>query len=431
MWLQSVKAQKGSVTLMALLAMLILGTSAGLYMMAAGSGIGNRQNYGDSISAQYAAEAGVMYVLAHAKENTSAATGKWDNSTLSTATNSLDSTKKNSPTFIVKVTLLTTTLKEPDGTVFNGKYYRITSVGKAGNTTRNIDAYLTIPATDPPSPITTFDLMKDADYSGNKWSMNNTDPHKPFASAPDDEYYQVLFKDTVYANDENHKDKTGNKGFTLNYNVNLVKTTPGHSNDTGYGIYYLATGNADNMTAYVLQYDPGLNNQILVKKVIASKTTPKHASDNEVDGSNTGAFQYSMAHPTWDWNSPTLNNVDPLARGASQDLMAIPIDKVLDKLNRLGVNDGKNTMTGQNHQLTIDARPAANGRVVHTISMDGLEILKFIDRGLSPGGKPLTVGSTGLRVWEATAQFFNNTNGETSGAVGSIKIRSWGVEKNN
>lgn len=429
MWLQPSKAQTGSVTILALLAMLILGVSTGLYVMSAGAGIGSRENYGDGIAAQYAAESGVIYVLAHAKNNTDKDTGIW--TTLPKTTMPLDDTA-NSPSFTVTVKLLEKELKEPDDTIFKGKYYKITSIGKAGNITRSVEAYMTIPATDPPSPITTFDLMKDADYSGSKWTMNNSNPKKPFASAPADEYYQVLFKDTIDAN----------KGFNLNYNVNLVSTNPGHPNDAGYGIYYLANGNADNMTAYVLQYDPGLSpDQILVKKVIASKNSTTKPWYNEVFGGGTQSFQGSTSNaPKWN-RTPVVdsngmktytidrNRIDP-TNGPSEDLMTIPMSTVLNQLNSLRINNTTNNkMTGQTHRLTINARPD-NGEIVHTISIDGLEILTFIDRGNN--GKPLTTGSTGLRVWQANAQFYNNTNGfADANQVGSIKIRSWNVERTN
>lgn len=427
MWLLHVRTQKGSATVFALLAMLILGASTSVYMMSAGTGVKN----GDALSAQYAAEAGVTYVLAHAKENTVITTGSWNTDSLLSTPVSLDGA--NSPTFTIKLTLISsdTTLADSKGTVnqpLRCAYYKITSLGKAGSTTRSVYAYLTIPL--PPTPVSTFDLMKDADYSGNRWSMDNTDPDKPFASAPIDEYYQVLFKDTMSAT----------QGFNLNYNVALNKITTGHSGDTGYGIYYLASGNAKNMTAYVLQYDPGLGNKILVKKVLASKKTPNHASDNEVKAGNADSFQSTMTaynnkylDPQELWTGASLStNVDPLKNGSQQDLMEIAIEPVLKKLNNLGKNDGDNHMQYQNHQLTINVQPKtdSNGNiiVVHTISMDGLQILKFIDRGNKAGGKPLTQGSTGLRVWEANANFFNNTNG-SSGAIGSIQIRSWGGER--
>lgn len=422
MWLQSIKAQKGSATLLALLAMLILGTSAGVYAMSTRTVLKNN----DEISAQYAAEAGVIYTLAHAKQNTVITTGIWDQTSFPSTAVSLDNTA-NSPSFTIILTLISSniTLLDPTGKPLECAYYKITSLGKAGSTTRSIDAYMTIPR--PPTPISTFELMKDADYSGSKWTIDNTNPDTPFATAPSDEYHQVLFKDTIDAN----------KGFNLNYNVNLGAITTGHSGDNGYGIYYLATGNADNLTGYVLQYDPGLGNKILVKKLSASATTPRRASDNEVKAGNADSFQSTISaynsiylNPNSLWTGSTLNtnNVDPLNKGS--DLMEIAIEPVLRKLNQLGKNGGDNHMQYQNHQLTINVQPKkdwwGNKIFVHTISMDGLQILNFIDRGNS--GPILTQGSTGLRVWEADAHFFNTTNGQL-GVMGSIKIRSWGEDK--
>jgi len=426
-WLQHIKKQSGSATMLALLGMLILGASAGTYMVSSGAGLGNGNNYGETVAAQYAAEAGITYAMTHAKQNTPTSTGTWDRSTISGSPIALDSSNAQSPTFTITITSQT-----PKPTNYNGDYFKITSTGKVGSTKRSVVAYITIPSPVNPTPASTFDLMNDADYSGTKWTQG-TD----FVTAPSGIYCQVLFKDAIYANDANHKDALGNKGFTLNYNVNLVSTNAGHDNDSGYGIYYLATGNADNMSAYVLQYDPGLSpDQILVKKVIASRNSTTNPWENEVFGGTNNSFQGSMndsgtkKNPSISpsWTNTTLNNVNL----SSQDLMTIPMADVLNKLNQLNINStNNNKMKGQNHRLTIDARPDANGKVVHTISMDGLQILKFIDRG--GNGVPFTQGSTGLRVWQAQAQFYNNTNpggGDvTSGQVGSIQIRSWGSEK--
>ncbi len=439
-WLQFIKKQSGSATMLALFIMLILGTSAGTYMVSAGSGLGTGHNYGEAISAQYAAESGVIYALTHAKQNTSKTTGKWDRTTLSSENITLDSSNSASPTFKITITAIDKDDRPSDLASFIGDYFKVTSVGKAGTTTRSIDAYITIPGTDPPSPISTFDLMADAEFSGSKWTMGKNALGTEFAAAPADNYYQVLFKDTVYANDEAHKDTSNNKGFTLNYNVNLVSTNVGHASDCGYGIYYLATGDPNNMSAYVLQYDPGLTpDQIVVKKVIKDKNSTTTPWANEVFGPNTNSFQKSMnqtqtnklSSPTWDNTTKKLKGVNP-TDNSGQDLMAISMTDVVNKLNALKINGTTNNkMLGQNHTLTIDARPDKNNNVVHTISMDGLEVLKFIDRGKN--GPIFTEGSTGLRVWQAQAQFYNNINGvnTTTGAVGSIKIRSWFKDKAN
>jgi len=447
-WLQFFKKQSGSATILALFVMLILGTSAGTYMVSAGTGLGNGHNYGDAISAQYAAESGVIYALTHAKQNTSKDKGKWDRKTLSSDFVALDSNSSASPKFKITITAIDKTARPTDLASFNGDYFKVTSIGKAGNTTRSIDAYITIPATDPPSPIRTFDLMTDAEFSGSKWTMGKDSSGTDFAAAPADNYYQVLFKDTIYANDAAHTRKIGNedvRGFTLNYNVNLVSTNTGHPSDCGYGIYYLANGDPNNMSAYVLQYDPGLTpDQIVVKKVIASKNSTTTPWYNEVFGPNTNSFQQSMnqtkanklSSPTWNNQTKTLTGVDPI-NNPTQDLMAVSMTDVLNKLNALKINGTTNNkMLGQNHTLTIDARPFIDPndkteKVVHTISMDGLEILKFIDRGKN--GPVFTEGSTGLRVWQAKARFYNNINGEgaTTGAIGSIKIRSWFKDRNN
>jgi len=46
-----------------------------------------------------------------------------------------------------------------------------------------------------------------------------------------------------------------------------IKVSADLSKGNGYGIYYRADGNP-NITGYVFQYDPGLGNKFLVRKVI-------------------------------------------------------------------------------------------------------------------------------------------------------------------
>ena len=102
--------------------------------------------------------------------------------------------------------------------------------------------------------------------------------------------------------------------------------------------------------------------------------------------------------------------------------MSIPMSNVLNQLNK--VTNKTNKMLNQSHILTIDVRPDSSGNVIHTISIDGLPILRFIDRDTNPN-RIFDSGVTGLRVWNATAEFQNY------GSVGiqPIIIRSWEVER--
>lgn len=422
--------QRGSATVIAMISLLIISSLCGVYFNKNISGLSKAHyfNYGQQISAQAVAEAGIQYVWANALENTPDNTRVWDLARLSTNTPiHIDSTNSDSPTFTITTTKITSNL--PQGVTANDSYYKIDSTGTVGNTTKTITAYLLIPSTTPPS-LTQF--IGNGSYSGKPWSINGSGD-SAYATAPDGKnYYQVLFNQQVYANNDSHPDSNGNKGFTLNYKVNLKSTNSSNPNDCGYGIYYLANGNPNNMSGYVLQYDPGLTpDQILVKKVVAdykSTTTPWY---NEIISNNyeklynnnyynNQSWQKSTTAASWTkQNGSYILNTNP---SNNQDTMSIPMDNVLNQLNKL--TNKNNTMLNQSHILTIDVRPNASGKVVHTISIDGLPILSFIDRDTNPN-RIFNSGLTGLRVWNATAEFQN------SGAAGiqPIIIRSWEIER--
>ena len=422
--------EKGSALVMAIFVMMLLLTASGGYYVASNAGLSLGSGYSYANAAQYAAEAGARYVLAHAQENTPDATRVWSQAGLANTATTLS----NGATFLATVQSVTA----PTGVT--GSYYMITSTGTVGGTTRVVRAYLNIP---PPGqtiqvPVTTFDLLQSGRYSGNPWTIDNA---SGVARAPtDNQYYQVVFGDNVSASD----------GFSLNYNVNMKSLTDANAN--GYGIYYMVQGDPssrdpNNMSAYVLQYDPGLNpDQILVKKVIAGRNSTTTPWANEVkcgtgncdgpsltvkDNNNRNitldnqSFQQTKSPDNLTWSGTQLTN--DLSNPAN-DQMVASFSKVLTKLGQLG---RPNSMLNQNHQMTIDVH-TVNGNVVHTIKMDGLEILKFIDRQGSTGGAQFTSGGTGLRVWNANVDFFNNTNGQTGQTIvaSPIQIHSWGVKPN-
>ena len=182
-----------------------------------------------------------------------------------------------------------------------------------------------------------------------------------------------------------------------------------------------------------MQYDPGLTpDQILVKKVVAdykSTTTPWY---NEIISNNyeklysnnyynNQSWQKSTKAATWSKNSDISYNLNtnPLS---GQDTMSIPMSTALNQLNK--VTNKNNTMLNQSHILTIDVRPDASGKVIHTLSLDGLPILRFIDRDTKPD-RVFSSGLTGLRVWNANAEFQNYG----SAGIQPIIIRSWEIER--
>lgn len=407
--------EKGSAMIMAMLAMTMLLSAAGAYYVTATAGLSNSSGYSYANAAQYAAEAGVRYVLAQQQENTSG--GVWNQGTLATSpiTLGIDSAGSTAK-FTVAVQQVAV-----------GKY-RITSTGTAGKEKRVVRNNLSL-------QVSTFALLQSGIYSGSPWTINTT---TGIATAPTDkQYYQVLFGDNVDA-------KTG---FTLTYNVNIKSYTDPNAN--GYGIYYMVQGdpstkNPNNLSAYVLQYDPGLTpDQILVKKLKASATTPTYPSDNELQygdqtvkdakGKNTTldnqSFQKTATPYNMSWSNTPINGVYYLTNDLSKNTSSNPTDQmvasfteVLDELKKRTGTTPK--MLNQNHTLTIDVKRDANGNDVHSIIMDNkIEVLNFIDREGTVGGAKYSSGGTGLRVWNANVDFYNTTP-----QSGQQTISSWSME---
>jgi hypothetical protein len=446
------KRQDGSATAIALMTMVILASLAAAYVTASSGGLSRLTgfSYGENLQAKAAAEAGIRYAWMHALENATTtnvngvAVQSWDPDLLPGGEIQLDSANANSPAFTLAATLLTTNL--PAGLPADKyNYYRITATGHAGASSAVLNAYLEIPIH--PADPTLIDMIDNATYSDNiKWPVDRkgtpNDYSDDTATAPGTSaYYQALFNQKVYPQ----------TGFNLNYRINLNSTTPGYPGATGYGIYYMATDkdNANNISAYVLQYDPGLEpDQIVVKKV-AQKPGTTVPSNNEIkssvkvtayesagynytNGSGNQSWQATNAAASWNNASWKLKveeqNSDPYY---TQDIMTVPINMVLNTLNKLKANGtNNNKMLGQDHIMTIDLRPVTlpdgTRRMVHRIYMDGLEILRFVDRSSSNNYANLAEGYTGLRVWNATTTFQNMPS---SGTRAPIIIHSWDIQK--
>lgn len=452
------KRQDGSATAIALMTMVILASLAAVYLTAASGGLSRLMgfSYGENIQAKAAAEAGIRYAWMHALENaktkneSGTTVQSWDASSLPGGEVALDSTNPNSPAFTLAVTLLKTNLPAglPEDRYY---YYRVTSTGRSGASTAVLNAYLEIPIN--PADPTLIDMIDNATYSDNrKWIIdrNNTpdDYSDDTATAPGiSDYYQALFNQKVYPQE----------GFTLNFKVNLNATDQRNPGATGYGIYYMATDkdNANNISAYVLQYDPGLEpDQIVVKKVVQKPGTTVPSSNEIKSGTqvkvyDSAGYNYSRGTGNQSWQATTAAaswNIPKDVTQASwklaieekntdssynQDIMTVPIDMVLKTLNQLKANGtSNNKMLGQDHIMTIDLRPETlpNGtkRMVHRIYMDGLEILRFVDRSSTNNYANLSEGYTGLRVWNATTTFQNMPS---TGTRAPIIIHSWDIQK--
>ncbi len=437
-------SQTGSASLMAITAMVLLAVMATTFLSFSSNGLSRLAGfgYGESIKAKAAAEAGIRYTWMNAVQNTSTSNYIWDTSMLTTSPISLDSSDSNSPTFTVSISRITSNL--PNGITANDFYYKITSIGRFGNSRSVMEAYLLI---SPGVSLTQF--VQGGQPSDNiAWTINGTTATAPLG-ANNLDYYQILFnKDADFAE----------KGITYHYKINLISTMKGHDNDTGYGIYYLANGSPNNMSAYVLQYDPGLTpDQILVKKVVADAVSQQNPWLNEqIIGGNTNdnysnqSWQSSNASASWSnsakWSDtetlilnqtntkPATNSfiklkADTTDTSYQKDIMSVSMDTVMTELNSLKANNtSHNQMLKQDHILTIDVQPVTiNGEkdYIHRIYIDGLEILRFVDRSKTNNfAKNPGFGQTGLRVWESTAQFSN------LGSMGGvISLRSWEIQK--
>ena len=416
------RERKGSAMVLSLVTSVVLLAAGGAYYVSTTSGLSSASGYAYANAAQAAAEAGIRYATAHAKDNTPDATRVWNQATIPTTATALS----NAATF--KVTVQSDTL--PTG--LTGSYFLITSTGVSGSSTRVVRAYLNIP---PPGvntshPATTFDLFQTAAYDGNPWTFGQNAQGTDIVKAPQaDAYNKVLFGDQVDAS----------TGFTLQYNVKMNSIVSGHPNDNGYGIYYMVQGapgsrNPDSPSGYVVQYDPGLTpDQILVKKV---RSGSEKQYGNQTIGSGRNAYSFDnesfqatndprLATTSWDSNKKLKSTVVDVT--GNQDLMIANMTNIW-----AGINGGHDAMLGTNHQITIDVKTTGS-LIIHSVSIDGWEILKFADRGSSVGGSAYTSGGTGFRVWEADVDFYNNTN-PGSGTVGQyipgspIKLDSWGVK---
>ncbi|SHI34844.1 hypothetical protein [Propionispora hippei] len=439
--------QTGAASLIAITTMVLLAAMATTYLSLSANGLSRLTGfgYGDNIKAKAAAEAGIRYTWMNAVQNTSTTNYIWDTTKLNTSAISVDSTDSNSPTFTISLTRITANL--PSGVKNTDSYYKITSVGRSGNSKAITEAYLLV------SPMVSLtEFVQGGNASNNApWTV---DTINGVATAPSSsDYYQILFNgDADYAA----------KGITYHYKINLNSTNPSHPNDTGYGIYYLANGTPNDMSAYVLQYDPGLTpDQILVKKVVADATSQQYPWYNEqiiggttADGYSNQSWQSSNASASWNTantNKTTWTNTTTLilnettsnpATGSfitldnestdttyKKDIMSVQMSTVMAELNKLKANNtSSNQMLNQDHILTIDIKPVVvNGsqNYIHRIYIDGLEILRFVDRSTKYNfAKDPGYGQTGLRVWEAQAKFSNLKN-----APGAISLRSWEIQK--
>jgi hypothetical protein len=209
----------------------------------------------DRINAQFTAEAGAKDAIRNVKLQIEAIV----NAGSSVTDNNLNLFKKTYTENLVKDKLICQITCEPRTIATNLYNVYITSTGFCNGKRFSIDAIYTINST--PEQVTVEDLFNGCDYSnGKEWPIQNAVYENGIlksptcAYPPDSGSCQVLFKKFPLQWKENAT--TNRQEINLSYNA-ACKKFPTNGSATGYGIYYGATGTANNMTGYVFQYDPG------------------------------------------------------------------------------------------------------------------------------------------------------------------------------
>lgn len=351
--------QQGSAAIMAIVVMVFLGIMiSGLVPMVTAEVKNSAVNL-DSIKAEYAAQAGAKYGIDLVRHNENE--GKWPLGTW------LHQKVSNASDDTYDLSISADNIDLPTR-------YTIISTGTSNGSQKTVTVEVDF-RFDKPNLFQLF-ANETVSYSkGKKWKITNAPKlEEQRANPPDSDFNQVLFGDKL------------KPAFKVSYNVSLNQILD--KGATGYGIYYFATGTADNMTSYVFQYDPGaqMNNDggaFFVKKVIRSETTPNNPSDNEMRDNNQ-ASDYRKAFKD-NTSSETL-------RVSLNDLKHLTGNKNFQIQN-------------QSHIITIEV--TKDGQ--HIISIDGVQILYFYDKQ-KPDSKtyiPKENAGTGLRVWNANVNFYN------------------------
>jgi hypothetical protein len=225
------------------------------------------------IVSDYAAQAGAKIAIDNIKTWIAADTnGTLDTSALQGGFTGKITTQAGSPQYTVTfkpVTLAGNTIPN---------YIEITATGTYNGVKSNVVARILFGEDQrlSPNPGVMQLLSNTKDFSKKEpWLVTGEVPNqicRPPTNS-NNSYKQVLFHETL------------SEQFKISYNITLDQTTAVNS---GYGIYYNASGTADNPTAYVFQYDPGAilssgdGGAFFVKKNVAKSSTPANSYENEV-----------------------------------------------------------------------------------------------------------------------------------------------------
>lgn len=222
-------------------------------------------------------------------------------------------------------------------------------------------------------------------------------------------------------------------------------------NGGGYGIYYGMIGNADNMNAYVLQYDPGArydkskmysNNEyyaskgtLLVKKVVFEPDVYANSSNiKNKFKTNTGQSPGLQEKNCWGYDSGGDSNYYalPFQKANSGEILRVPLASVDDsQTNGTSLQTKMEQYTGK--PFDIDAphsfrikTETVDGKIWHFIYCDDNPepILKFYDHSddvsnsknkakgyvlNGKNGRTFKGTCTGVRIWsdEVKVNFSN------------------------
>ncbi|HMM20537.1 MAG TPA: hypothetical protein PKA10_07335 [Selenomonadales bacterium] len=274
--------RRGSATVMAIAAMLVLAVGAASYSYMAVRNVNIAKNYGDGLQAEYTAEAAVVLMHASGRASVDPENG-WKPGQPS-ALEQWAGTDPYAVTIPGLGSAQVTVNALPEGT------FRVQATSTASNVSRTVFANNMDIRTDTSqevaedtSTVTTAKLITQGQRwvstsdSRLQWQIpdnveDTTNPAKsPGYGTANNAWAsltsQVLFNDSLGLASFTATDQL-QLLFRVNYYIKLTNVA-GSGSGSGYGVYYLARksqeaatwvpGNPGDPTAYVVQFDPGLN----------------------------------------------------------------------------------------------------------------------------------------------------------------------------
>jgi hypothetical protein len=437
------KNEKGSSLLITicLITILFLLLAALLPMMAAEvRASGNNSNY---VIAQSAADGAAYYELQRVQNSLNNAVVPDDDSF---------SDNRISITSSAKVSCGCTRV-----TTSSSDLIQIRAVATCGTSSASasINVYL-----DSTSPITTttvsetttvLNMINTADYSHsnhNPQGGSDTEVRWGITSVYDNEgNVTARYSQPSGVSQAMFSDASTSDTIDISYTA-CAKPTTATVSGGGYGIYYGMIGNADDMNAYVVQWDPGAQNDkskkysngeyyaaygtLLVKKVIFA--------GNVYDNSNKSAFLYNTGNSPGlkeknNWSVNSGGNADNYACpfqsaiASEGEVLRIPLSAADDPTNSLEAK--MEAYTGHPFDLTAAhtiriKTELINGKMWHYIYCDPnptdanpTPVLKFYEHSTGDAARYSLTSFKGtymgLRVWSDQVRVnFNNATSNTT-----------------